>query len=808
MIALHIGFTKCASSTIQNFFASNRKALLPLSIDYPVIGLSNNTHRNLYCEVIGSSEFDPSCGSMAKLASYWRSAPAGTMVLSSENFELVNREEEIANMRSHLESSRPNEPIIVVLISRNLHERMVSTYSQSVKFGFHNRDFDAFFKARIKKRASDFEIAARWANIFGWDNLRIRSLDDSQLANGDIIDDFFSTIGADITDARFLQMNRDGRRNVSPGWRVLESIRSLYNESHGLPANHPVLTAVRENARKRTLGNLAITIGDELGWNADKGRYLKRDQAEQCQKIYSDAVLALNERLPAPLPLPQSLSSTGFVTREFLPSTKHIPRDQLTAFYDRLSEIWKEHHRPVPPTGSRANPSVASPTTTSSFKILDQQYPIRAIPSHVGHSAWAANGGLYAIRYPNILMFAADGQAESLTDLATLPKAVDCQSLFIDAAGNLYVSLLGMAGGRRRRGKQQRPDRRKRRIRVRNALLRSSDGGRSFTTVLPWAVWSMEQSRDGTLYAGTYERKDSKCGCRLFKSIDNGEHWLDISPPEWAAQHHVHGLGIDPDTGWLYANLGDRDGLDGCWRNRINANPLAEDAPLASPVLKLRVGHGFTVGEPVLVHDRTDLIRTNVAAVSGSSITLNHPLPFALAVSKGAVVASAAWIHKFRNDSADMQFIDIVFKNGRIYLSDDTPETGRSKRVVVWSALDDGGDTPVIPQPVLMTRGGRNFGAFFLRQASDGRLWTAMRPRLSDSFIWTSMDGESWTPVVRCTEEGKELWRHTRSLREATRAAIGDGRSLAGPDGRIIAAFGDGALCLSPPETREPADRR
>jgi hypothetical protein len=801
MIAIHIGLTKCASSTIQKFFASNREALLSLSIDYPVIGLSNNTHRNFYYEMIGSEKFNPSHGSMAELASYWRSAPSGTMVISAEAFERMDREEDIEKLRSHLASSRPQEPIIVMLIIRNMSERLVSAYSQSVKFGFRSRDFDTFFQSQIKRRADYFDIAARWANIFGWDNLRVRPLVASQLINGDIIDDFLSVVGADLTDERLLRMNRDGRRNVSPDWRVLEGIRSLHDDTHGLPAKHPILAAVRKNGRRRTLGHLANSVGEEMGWKADKGRYLTRDQAQQCQEIYRNAIQALNRQLPTPLPLPQDLDSVEFVEREFLPSAMHIPRSELTAFYDQIAERWNGRRSPGSPERSRTDKPLAAAKAGGLrrhgqaaesvqqpklfFEALDQEYSIRAISHHIGNSAWTAKGGLYAIRYPNTLMFAADGRAESLTDFVTLPEAADCRCLFIDAAGNLYVSLVRIAGKR-------------------NALLRSSDDGRTFTTVIPWKIWSMDQSRDGTLYAGTYENPNSECGCRLFKSINGGENWLDISAPEWAAQNHIHGLGIDPDTGWLYVNLGDNDGLDGCWRNRANAVLLAEDAPMGTLALNLRTGHGFTVGEPVFIHDRTDLLRTRVAAISDSAITLHDPLPFALAVARGAVAVSAAWTHKFRNDAASLQFIDIVFKDGRIYLSDDTHVGSNPDHVIVWSAQDDGEDTPVQPQAVLATPGSKNFGAFFLRQTSDGRLWMGLRPRTSASFIWASMDGESWTPVVRCAEESKEIWRRTHSLRDATRAAVGDGRSLAGPDGRIIVTLGDGALCLSPPLNPAP----
>ena len=796
MIAFHVGLTKCASSTIQKFFASNRQALLDLSIDYPTIGLLNNTHRSFFYELKGSKEFDPSLGTLAELASYWRSAPSSTMVLSAEIFERLDSQEKIDEMRACLTGARPQEPVIVILITRPVGDRIVSTYSQNVKTGFHDFDFDTFFETRITRRLSYFDIAARWASSFGWDNLHVRPLVPSELVNGDIIDDFLSIIGVDLTDERLRGMSREGRRNVSPGWRVLEGVRALQDESHGLPENHPILTLVKNSGGRRTLGNLAMVVGENMGWNADKGRYLTHAQAEYCHVLYGSSVRELNKKLKTPLSLPQDLDASGFVAREFLPSAQHIATRELNEFYDRIAERWigLRAQKSAPRPGNSA-PAVraekpardTSPIPAKApkqkYRILHPGYNVSIVPHHIGNSAWTASGGLYAIRYPDKLMYAADGKVESLADFGNLPKASDYRCLFLDAAGNLFASRT-----------------RKQKAGGTSELLRSTDGGQSFNAVLPWCIWAMDQARGGALYAGTYEREGSACGCKVLKSIDGGVNWLDISPPDWEGQHHVHGLGIDPDTGWLYANLGDENGFDGCWRNRQNAVAVAEGAAAGSRTLTLPSNHGFAVDAPVLVHDHINLLRTTVSAVSDSTLTLSDPLPFAL--TAGAIVASAAWTHKFRNDEASLQFIDIVFKDGQIYLSDDTPIRSNPRRVVVWSAKDDGTDTPVAPEPALKAyrTGAKNFGAFFLRKAPDGRLWTGLRPRSAASFVWTSMDGQNWTSVVRCAKEGMKRWLETRSLRDATRTAVGDGRTLSGPGGALIVALGKGALYLSPLE--------
>jgi len=54
----------------------------------------------------------------------------------------------------------------------------------------------------------------------------------------------------------------------------------------------------------------------------------------------------------------------------------------------------------------------------------------------------------------------------------------------------------------------------------------------------------------------------------VWKSLDGGESWINISDPSWINTRHIHNVRIDPSTGWLYAATGDTDGYDGVWRSK------------------------------------------------------------------------------------------------------------------------------------------------------------------------------------------------------------------------------------------------
>jgi hypothetical protein len=330
MIVVHIGLRKAGSSSIQSFLSTNAEALSAQGVEYPTIGrlTTNRTaHVNLVHDLMGSKKFVPAFGSLAELAEMWRASPASTLILSSEIFENCSAEE-AARLGDILR--RGNEAIRIALILRPLGELMASSYGQKIKHGSQTFDFDQFFEQRlVEARVDFFRTARQWASAFGWYSLSLRCLHPAHLIGGDLIDDFLALCG--IEDRG---LTRTAPENVTPGWKVLEAVRGLFTNRHGLPSDH--LFAEAEwygDEQRRTFGRLAMAVGERTGWNADRGVYLSRAQAERCHAIYAQAIDRINRKTGVSLPIPDG----DFVERPFLPSADHIPASDLRAFYDEVA---------------------------------------------------------------------------------------------------------------------------------------------------------------------------------------------------------------------------------------------------------------------------------------------------------------------------------------------------------------------------------------------------------------------------------------------------------------------------------------
>jgi hypothetical protein len=337
MIAIHVGASKAGSTTIQQFLRANADALRKAGVDYPSIGQTNRGyHVNLYYDLRGHANFKPGFGSVSQLADYLRAGAFGTTILSAEELQRCTPAE-VAILKEKL--GEVDEDIQIRLIIRDLVDLMPSTYSQSTKGGENALDFDTFFEDRVARRGMGFvETAKVWGEAFGWDRLRVRVLDRKLLLNGDLIDDFLDGIGVELKGDNFKRSEEINVANASPGWRVLEAVRALYSGDHDLPSEHLLRKFdAHDQEMRKLIGRLARQLGGEMGWDADRGRYLSLAQAEQCLEIHGEAVSALNEVLPGALPAPLDLAARGFQAREFMPEANHIPAQILRGFYDELA---------------------------------------------------------------------------------------------------------------------------------------------------------------------------------------------------------------------------------------------------------------------------------------------------------------------------------------------------------------------------------------------------------------------------------------------------------------------------------------
>ena len=348
MIVVHIGLPKCGSATIQTFLNENDEALRALAVDYPRVGRVMRrarqsfakAHHNFANELKGRAEkFNPVAGRVTDLPEHIRNSSFGTTVLSSEAFATCNAEA-IERLGPVLKSA--GQPVRIVMVIRSLMAQAPSSYAQRIRHGYNTHDFDAFFDQwRQDDRFNPFEIASRWAGVFGWDAMRVRVLDPSRLLNGDLIDDFLDGLDLDPDALALRALPRQPRVNESAGWMTLEAIRAMFAGRSGMDRDHPLARLIENGLpdhKMKRLGVAAEQTGEALGWSRDRGRYLTRVQAEQLNVAYIDCTRRLSDHLPLRLQPPQDLDALGFVEREFLPDATYIPAKALGDFYQTLAD--------------------------------------------------------------------------------------------------------------------------------------------------------------------------------------------------------------------------------------------------------------------------------------------------------------------------------------------------------------------------------------------------------------------------------------------------------------------------------------
>jgi len=110
-------------------------------------------------------------------------------------------------------------------------------------------------------------------------------------------------------------------------------------------------------------------------------------------------------------------------------------------------------------------------------------------------------------------------------------------------------------------------------------LLKRSDAAHTtWTTVLDMTTesgvilpYGFCENAAGVLFAGRYQATNA---AEIFRSVDGGENWVSIYEVNGDANsQHIHGLGVDPTTGYLYA------GVDGSTPHTIRSINPTEAAP-------------------------------------------------------------------------------------------------------------------------------------------------------------------------------------------------------------------------------------
>ena len=214
---LHIGIHKTGSTAVQRFLANSENLLLEHDVLYPRSGrparqaIADGQHL-----LIPELRRAGRSGTRAwdSLATELEEADQGTVVISSENFDLLSEPEQIADLRGRLAGFE----VSVVAYLRRQDEFLHSYYCLDVLFHGEMRGFDEYRHA--PKTEPDYErLLAPWEQAFGLESLIVRPYEKPALAEGDVVADFCAQIGVDPGEAAATRatpnpINRTYPRNV------------------------------------------------------------------------------------------------------------------------------------------------------------------------------------------------------------------------------------------------------------------------------------------------------------------------------------------------------------------------------------------------------------------------------------------------------------------------------------------------------------------------------------------------------------------------------------------------------------------
>ena len=324
MLLIHIGFRKTGSSTIQHFLGLNAGRLARSGVDYPDAGRIGWAHNGLREELQADGDL-----------SQWRAVrdlaaarPDRVTVVSCEGFDLLQ-----AAQVARLAVPLAGLEVRILAYIRDPAGWAVSFYGQQTLKAGNVLDFDALFE-RLKGhgRLRAGERLAPWAEVFGWDALRVRSLDPRSLAGGDLLDDLLDAVGLPGADPDHAFAGREPRK-ISRGWKPLEAMRALNGlaAADGLGPGHGRAT--------RQVRMACLDILEELGLDAERTAYASLAQRRLCRSLHAEEIAALNRRLAPALPLPADEEEEE---RPFLPSISHVPRAERLALAEGLSAWARE----------------------------------------------------------------------------------------------------------------------------------------------------------------------------------------------------------------------------------------------------------------------------------------------------------------------------------------------------------------------------------------------------------------------------------------------------------------------------------
>ncbi len=344
MIYVHIGLAKTGSTSIQRFLSMNPDLLARHGITYPEKWRRVVSHHEIFHAIQSPQGTDV-------LDDFYSDAstnPDHKFVISAESLSKATDEQ----IRFFAERATRDLPVQVVIYVRDLRDWVVSVYNQRAKRFTTIKNFDEHFTSVTKHgRIELSSIAKRWANQFGSDNIRVRTLASDDLSGGTLLTDVCDWLNLPQEVLGEADPDSVERRNEGTWWEIAEYVRAMGVRLQAIAAqmdpeefanlqNAGQLKSrpARESAKGDSPGKLRISRAAEAcltglnaaGLESQPVQYLTIEQNRILGEQYTEELSAIRSSVSNAV---VTVREQAALSRErpFLPSLEHVPREYVDA---------------------------------------------------------------------------------------------------------------------------------------------------------------------------------------------------------------------------------------------------------------------------------------------------------------------------------------------------------------------------------------------------------------------------------------------------------------------------------------------
>jgi hypothetical protein len=283
-LSLHVGRSKCGSTTIQLFLDDNGPALEERGVRVVPVGWDHRQHLGI-AQALRMDGRERGRATLSALRVFLEDHRDEDCVISSELLMPTR-----PGRTKRLAESLQTHYVTVFIYARPYPAYAVSAYNHHTKKARNRLDFDVFIED-YRHRLSMRQQVQKWGDVFGAANVRVRSLDPQALDGGNLVADLVSGLG--VGD---MAVEEPPRANVSWSWQEAELARAiaqrLSEEDPEFPTGRSFIREVTpylEVLRRQT---------EHLGIEIDAEQYLDEEQFAMLRDVYNADVAWVNSTFP------------------------------------------------------------------------------------------------------------------------------------------------------------------------------------------------------------------------------------------------------------------------------------------------------------------------------------------------------------------------------------------------------------------------------------------------------------------------------------------------------------------------------